>query len=489
MICSRLSSPTSPAFNRIEGILLLASLLVLVCSPLAAAFLPSTSVAARVSESTAIHAAISTNNPEVLDVAIVGGGPTGLACALALLRASSSTGRRTSMAVFEADNFQPKGASIVISKPGWKALKAICSQTYAEAKADAACVSGLYFDDFSGRPLLPRPVRGAMKYMVRPVLRLLRTGIVRSNSWHAFRSCLRRGVERAGMELEHKVEDLIRTNTSLVSVDPNYSEDGALLTFEDGTEVVASTVLACDGTFSTVRKCLDHGNDNPVLVDEGKTVWRGTAPNIDTRGESTFYIAQEEAKTKGATANIFPAGRTTGGSSLSIIMPTSLPGRAKGSEDARQRLKEALAALNVPIAGALMDAIDDVEYMLEHKLHVRDFDMFPEFYSGFDCLAYLGDSAHPLRPTGEGVALALEDAWTIGNLAYSDSGKRILTPDLLRKYEGARQARVAAVCKAVRDLAESYYKDEEESSQKKVQTTKPKVNQAMKEYPIYLTAL
>ena len=409
--------------------------------------------------------------------------------------ASSSSTPLPSIAIFESDTFQPKGASIVISSPGWKALKAICRQTYDEAKADAACVSALYFEDFSGKSLLPRPVKAAMKYTVRPILRLLRTGIVRSNSWAAFRNCLRRGVERAGLELDYSIDDLIRTNTSVASIDPTYSDAGTLLTFDDGSQVVASTVLACDGTFSTVRKCLDR-TDKPVLFDERKTVWRGTAPNINTCGESTFYIAQEEAKAIGATANIFPAGRTTDGSSLSIIMPTTLPGRATGSEDARRRLKEALAALEIPIDDVLLGAIDDVEYMLEHKLHGRDFDLFPNLYSGFERIAYVGDSAHPLRPTGEGVAMALEDAWTIGNLAASfPSGESILTPELLRKYEESRQDRVVAVSKAVRDLAESYYENEEEGAnggekeKKKVQTRKPSVNQAMKDYPIPLTTL
>jgi hypothetical protein len=89
--------------------------------------------------------------------------------------------------------------------------------------------------------------------------------------------------------------------------------------------------------------------------------------------------------------------------SLSIIMPTSLPGRARGSEDARQRLKQALASLDVPIEPALLEAVEDVDYKLEHKLHVRDFDAYPNLYSGCDRLAYMGDSAHPLRPTGERV--------------------------------------------------------------------------------------
>jgi hypothetical protein len=89
--------------------------------------------------------------------------------------------------------------------------------------------------------------------------------------------------------------------------------------------------------------------------------------------------------------------------SLSIIMPTSLPGRATGSEDAQQRLKQALASLDVPIEPALLEAVEDVDYKLEHKLHVRDFDAYPNLYSGCDRLAYMGDSAHPLRPTGERV--------------------------------------------------------------------------------------
>ena len=31
----------------------------------------------------------------------------------------------------------------------------------------------------------------------------------------------------------------------------------------------------------------------------------------------------------------------------------------------------------------------------------------------------LGDAAHPLRPTGEGTALAYEDAWTLGDILRS----------------------------------------------------------------------
>ena len=460
-----------------------------------------------------------------MDVAIVGGGPTGLACALALLRATKSSSssaekrRPPSIAVFEADDFEPKGASIIVSTPGWKALRAIDEETFKEAKADGACISSIYFEDFSGTSLLPSVLKYTMRFLIRPTLRyLLRSGIVRSNNWHAFRQSLRRGVERTRLELDTNDDndlDVIRTNTSLVSVDPTYNNNSSvLLTFTDGSRVAASTVLACDGTFSTIRKCLEYDNNDghptagrsKVLVNEQKSVWRGTAPHIETKGRNTFFVAQDEAKGSGGTAVLFPAGRTTPGSSLSIILPsTNVNGRAKGSDDARRRLKAALKALEVPIADSLMEAIDDVDVMLEHQLHVRDFDLFPNLCSGHDRIAYVGDSAHPLRPTGEGVAMALEDAWTIGNLAATagSSSTAILSPALLRKYEELRQDRVAAVCKAVQDLANSYYDGDEASDdddeeggtkepkekKKPLQTTKKRVDQAMKDHPIYLTKL
>ena len=56
-----------------------------------------------------------------VDCAIIGGGPAGLATAIAISKSSPSS----SIAIFEKDSFQPKGASIQISKAGWASLKAL----------------------------------------------------------------------------------------------------------------------------------------------------------------------------------------------------------------------------------------------------------------------------------------------------------------------------------------------------------------------------
>jgi hypothetical protein len=67
-----------------------------------------------------------------------------------LLRAASatttnkklpSTDATSRIAVLEADQFQPKDASIVISDPGWKPLKNIDRTTFKQAKRDAARVT------------------------------------------------------------------------------------------------------------------------------------------------------------------------------------------------------------------------------------------------------------------------------------------------------------------------------------------------------------
>jgi hypothetical protein len=70
------------------------------------------------------------------------------------------------------------------------------------------------------------------------------------------------------------------------------------------------------------------------------------------------------------------------------------------------------------------------------------------------------------------------DDWKIGirpSNQLSTGSDNILSPEKLRQqYEQERQDRVVAVCQAVRDLAESYYENEEEVGKKKtkVQTTK-----------------
>lgn len=501
-MCSSSTPTTNPKrVSQLVGCLILA---LLICSP--------TCVVA------ALAANPTTPKVEKLDVAIIGGGPTGLSTALALMRGAGPDAAANKMAVFESDSFAPKGASIVISKPGWAALKCIDPQVWRKAKRDGAPVSALFFKDFSGRHRLPRPIRWFV-WSLYPLLRSLNFGIVKANGWHSFRSTLLEGAMDVSRDLGYaangdydaKELKLVRSNMQLSDVNTSMEDDRVLLTFQDGTRVSAAIVLACDGTFSTIRKCLEEKSSSlpskPFLIDEHRTVWRGTAPNIDAKNIATFYVASPRGSGEGesATACIFPAGKTTPGASISIVMPT-VPGRASDSEEARVRLKSALAKFGT-IDGDILKTIDGVEHMLEHKLHVRDFDAHPSLASGHERIAFLGDSAHPLRPTGEGVAIALEDAWTLGKLAKDAAEKRketnsssssdIFTPELLSQYVKGREKRVTAVCESIREFAESFYDDNEGADaikhdnfqDGKLNTEKTSIKMAMKKVPIHLEPL
>lgn len=105
-----------------------------------------------------------------------------------------------------------------------------------------------------------------MKWGIRPTMKIFRTGIVQSNSWHAFRNSLKCGVERVGTELGYSTASLIRPNKSLSAMDHDFGANNkTLLTFSDGTKIAASIVLACDGTL--FQRC-EHCNRTllPVLL-------------------------------------------------------------------------------------------------------------------------------------------------------------------------------------------------------------------------------
>jgi salicylate hydroxylase len=61
-------------------------------------------------------------------------------------------------------------------------------------------------------------------------------------------------------------------------------------------------------------------------------------------------------------------------------------------------------------------------------------------------LALLGDAAHPLRPyLAQGAALALEDAWTLGQMLSEGMGQPVDWPLLLQRFARTRWRRNARV--------------------------------------------
>lgn len=79
---------------------------------------------------------MAVHSSSVVDVAIIGGGPCGLATALALSKARCLRG--AAVEVFESDAFGPKGASIGLSETGWAALAGIDAEAAQRVRATGA---------------------------------------------------------------------------------------------------------------------------------------------------------------------------------------------------------------------------------------------------------------------------------------------------------------------------------------------------------------
>ena len=408
-----------------------------------------------------------------VDVAIIGGGPCGLATALALSKARSLQG--ATLEVFESDAFGPKGASIQISRYGWAALTAIDMDAARRIRANGEPVTRISLRALGGASLTPAPVRvfmaivGVLFGLLRRVG--IRRGLARTHLWHDVREVLRERVEARGV--------VLRPSKMLVEMTEEAGArwpDGAnfvRLRFDDGDEVAARVVLACDGASSTCRRLLPTEADD-LLIDERKSVWRGQAVGLDTGGEATFY--KDDA---GRSGLIFPAG-VGQGSSWSLICD-SVAGRSRSSEEARARLA---AALPDELDATLRQAIDASPLVIEGKLQTRDWSK--PWASGAPRVAFLGDAAHPLRPTGEGTALALEDAWTVGSLAAAtETADAFCDPTTLRRYEASRRARVEAVSDAVRLAANRFYKEPKD----KGTSIATSVRRAFKAHPIVCTPL
>lgn len=481
-------------------------LAILLCSLSIADGLNSQSIRAH----SWVHAARNAFSPvpSSVDVAIIGGGPCGLATAIALSKAPVMRG--CTVRVFERDYLEPKGAAVSLSPLAWRALEAIDATVAAQIRREgspvvavemrplhrAAADSSMNGAGDSAGAGAGASAHQAVLALWSDWLRLFGLGprVQTTFLWHDVRSLL---AQRARQLLGARV---LCSGYELVGLEPSaeqhgeragitlrFRRSGARHAAADGNAGDSSgggngggsgsgedifcharLVLACDGVQSAARAAAPSGpRAAAVLLDEEKSVWRGVAPGVDVRGVATFY-----KDGGGRMGLLFPAGKGRG-ASWTVTAP-AVPGRARDGADARARLWAALGASEPSSAGggaagstangaqrAVVDerfaaALAASSNVVEHRLVSRNWDA--PWHSGVEHLAYLGDAAHPLRPTGEGLALALEDAWTMGRLAAdAPTADAFLTPRTLRSYESARLARVRAVAEATSAAAKASY--------------------------------
>jgi len=392
---------------------------------------------------------ISNSKVRCVDCAIIGGGPAGLSAALTISKSAPSK----TIAIFERDSFQPKGASIAISKSGWKSIKEMDPMLVKQIKKTSAPVNSVeikpwHTEDTEKKSKRERIFKVGLT-IISFFLRLFKGAVNYTHLWHDVRTVLAGRAKEVYQHAKDDGADLLNLNCSLENVQPLDTSDeenqqGArfeITVNENGRPKIihAKILIACDGSMSKVRAILP--NEPDILIDERKSVWRGITPT-STNGKATFYADKQT----GRSALVFPAGKDAG-ASWTVISPIQA-GKSETDAEARSRLAKVIDDLGDE---EFKKAVDDSPIIIENKLQVRDFDK--PWKSSYDGLAYAGDAAHPVRPTGEGTALAFEDAKVLGEVV----AKYGLSVEALRAYEDMRYEPVKRISDEVRRLAKASY--------------------------------
>ena len=387
-----------------------------------------------------------------------------LATSIAISNASPSS----TIAIYEQDAFEPKGASIQISRSGFDSIKQLDASILPKLEAVSVPVTDVETKSWAGDDndteqqtavvvnQLPGGIRSTLKRVSTKAKKIIfRAVLNRIHLWHDVRIIFANQACEIYANNQGNTEPLLNPNCKLIGIRSLIEgEDRFELAFQHATSGEEMTVrtkylFACDGIKSQVRELLPSEPD--ILLSENKSVWRGMAPHFNAKGRATFYRGTVDDSTAGRSALVFPGGKGAG-SSWTVISDIE-DGKSESIEEAKARVLKVVQTMGTENCNLLTKIIQDSNVVVENKLHVRDFDI--PWESAYDGLIYLGDAAHPVRPTGQGAALAFEDAAVLCRVIVEQGGLSIAA---LRKYESERFLPVKEVSEAIRTRADAFYK-------------------------------
>lgn len=219
----------------------------------------------------------------------------------------------------------------------------------------------------------------------------------------------------------------IHLNHSLAGFEQQH--DKVRATFTNGNSIAAEFLIGADGIHSDVRALL-LGNDQPIY--RGYTVWRGIS--IVTP-DSIPPATAIEIHGRGRRFGIGPVGIARIGWWASSNSPNAT---TQHPENARAELLELFKDWYPPPAQLV------AETPPHRILTTAAFDREPSRTWGHKRVTLLGDAIHPTTPNlGQGGCLAMEDAMVLAR-CFEKYG---VTEEALRKYEGCRYERTAAITK------------------------------------------
>ena len=319
-------------------------------------------------------------NNDILDVAVIGAGPGGLAVAHALAKLGFSVG------IFEkAKILRPIGAALGLADMGYKALADIDSDLATQVRKLAA--NPQY-------QLLIRPNGEVLFADDSPLAGTNFTWL----TWYSLQTCLRDSLStNVSLYLNHSLINFTYDSNSCVR-----------LQFKKQTDVCARLLIGADGYKSCVR-AITVGHDSPLYT--GTMSWRGIFPRQKLTLDFPFSQGFGFQLVVGEGKNFWIMDA---GDDLIAWSATALQESPEKSSSAHLKVQEVFAHW--------LPVINHFIQPTEPKAIVETgvFDREPVAQWGDNqCVTLLGDAAHLIRPSlGLGTTLALQDAVTLArNLA------------------------------------------------------------------------
>ena len=219
-------------------------------------------------------------------------------------------------------------------------------------------------------------------------------------------------------------------------------DDGAVLTFDDGTTYEADLVIGADGVRSTVREKL-FGDSNPRWT--GHVCYRALVP-VDGLVD---YVAPYNSVWMGRNSHVVTY-YVRSGHAVNIVAVL----------EAENWVEEgwSVPATRDELLHAFKDWHPDILTLFSnvtetYRWGLFDRDPMQSWNSG--CVTLLGDAAHPMLPfLSQGAAMAIEDGFVLaGALAATPDN----VPEALARYEAERRPRTSRVQLESRRRGETYH--------------------------------
>lgn len=366
--------------------------------------------------------------PASVDVAIVGGGPGGVATALALRRAAP----HLSLRVYERMDYAkgPVGAGLRLSACGLAALRAI-NPAVAASTVAASC----------------GPPRG-------------RIMDARGSIWREIDLGGTDAVVMGWWELQQAMAGHLATGDLVSGVHFSHAKADAAgvdVHFEGGDiPVRAGLLIGADGYASSVARA-SLGLPGPVA--EGDTVsWRARIPYPSCKSQSTphnvTFIVDE-----GVIVTYLPISCVGDdcvcwnvGIQAGKMKAMGLAHNAASPEVRKRTCLRVLEGFPKEIVDLV--AATEPALIRESALRIRAPEDLPPSRLGDGPVTVVGDALHAMRPTaGHGGSTTLEDAVVLAK-CIAEMG---LDPEALRAYEAERLPRVRRVVAETRAIGKALW--------------------------------